>query len=1330
MALTPEKLRILTFPQRIAGNALDVNVLLLPTQNLLNVQQPFASQVNSGTTVNLPRFIAADLKLEIKTIQGLSTYPFSSDAVLTAEGAKADTFSTSAAFPPSLPALYESLAAQFTLDTSVAATTKGAGAPLADTDGIRKYLPRSYRTAFNFTLPRTEFARTDDSYHCAIKRTPKPNPSFQQSSDAITWGRVIAFCLRQPLLAERIGLLHKIRVTLPSADYFADGGWVYCRLASALDEFDIANADIELRRYAARIPSIDTPRQLFAALLFPVVPGPAQPNGDFDTLKIEAADYDDGFAKIVHAAQPVSANFLSEEPDGIHVQKEMGIRLGWDDEQILIWQNRQLLADPATPGKRVEAPLGVFSYRVDAKEKGEAQWHSLVRIRNKAQLTLGGQAIAQAQTPHETGVQVFPTRINGDPNTSFWLPSYFTQWYGASLAVPDASAAQLDETGALADPGTYHDANIPAKPDQKGGLYDPLLPSGFELKYGNEYEFRVRLADLTGGGPVEADQELNDAPATSASLVFKRYVAPKQLTVVPVTPQTTPESGALRFYEGNSFAVSRPRLGYPALLFTELDTADAFQKLLDDKKALHTGKVGAERIKDQRAVSYFDPDVDRFLAIVEIKTLLLDTEASLTGREPFLPLYTTFRTFDADPQEPFTLPLEYRDANVIDFGNEVSLGDLNLSQADIDGRDALVLPRSRDIRITLLPVCSGKAAKPGYFGFDETVVAGEFVRAGEPTQFFVREDADDEKEFFRKGLESHQLQGLYLQPDPPQVNNPVTLFVEVVEGKQLEQSTLMQRLASQLDVDFKGMTLIGRPGERIQFGCSHRIRHTLAPDNSSLTFATTADLINHWLCVLSLAINRDWTWDGLKDASLEIQRATEFTGEADTADKDVVGVVEIKKTASRVATTAPDRSYTRVVFVDAIEPKKDLAKPATAAHPFPNTIDALYRVTPRFIAGVAAGAAKRERITREMQLPVTTVPAQVLHVVAAGYALSSYERTHSYSETAVRQRFLWFEFDQPIADPNDTAFARVLAYAPDPLLAFPNPDQLLIKQDDPPLAIDPELIRVITKGHGNDNAGIDAMQPMMAETVDSSQPMIKLSPVHYLLPLPPGLHSESPELFGFFTYELRVGHTDRIWSTAQGRYGHPTRVNGVQHPAPPLKCLVDRATAGLVVTAPYAMAVFDGKNVTSKPPKTEIWAMLYAQVRQADGTENRNILLSEERLHQVKSKTPEVSEFLSARSALSIKQFNSFAKALDLPATGVAAWTENEVRHLLEQFNLAADTNVSVLAVEMMPRYDQFILFAKPPDTNVHPLSRELGQYRILRTSPLVAAPAICCENC
>src|SRR5262245_55721093 len=326
MPLSIEKLRVLTFPQRIAGRTLDLNVLLLPTQRLLNVLDLFPSVLNPGTTVELPKFISADLSLDVAAISGLGSYPFSNAALLAVDGATVQTFPSGAAFPPNLPALYEGLAAQFKLvDKTSVKNTAGAPVPLADADGIRKYLPQSYRTAFNFTTPRTQFAKTDDSYHCAIKRSSEKDPVFKQSPDDITWGRVVAFCLRQPLLAERIGLLHKINVTLPSADYFKDGGWVSCRLTSALDDFDIVNAVTELRSYAARIPEIDGPRQLFAALQFPVVPGPAQPNGDFDTLKLEAADYDDGFAKIVHATQPVSSNLLSEKPDGMHPHKDIGV---------------------------------------------------------------------------------------------------------------------------------------------------------------------------------------------------------------------------------------------------------------------------------------------------------------------------------------------------------------------------------------------------------------------------------------------------------------------------------------------------------------------------------------------------------------------------------------------------------------------------------------------------------------------------------------------------------------------------------------------------------------------------------------------------------------------------------------------------------------------------------------------------------------------------------------------------------------------------------------------------------------------------------------------
>src|SRR5216683_4268112 len=127
MPLSIEKLRILTFPQRINGDQLDVNALLLPTQRLLNVPASFPSQLNPGATVPLPKFIAADLKLEVKAIKGLSTYPFSNAAVLAAEGATVDTLPTTVKFPANLPALYEGLAAQFKLDTKSAETKKGAG---------------------------------------------------------------------------------------------------------------------------------------------------------------------------------------------------------------------------------------------------------------------------------------------------------------------------------------------------------------------------------------------------------------------------------------------------------------------------------------------------------------------------------------------------------------------------------------------------------------------------------------------------------------------------------------------------------------------------------------------------------------------------------------------------------------------------------------------------------------------------------------------------------------------------------------------------------------------------------------------------------------------------------------------------------------------------------------------------------------------------------------------------------------------------------------------------------------------------------------------------
>src|SRR5215207_4468911 len=99
MALSIEKLRILCFPQRIKGNQLELNALLMPTQRLLHEQTSFNSQLNPGDTVMLPKFISANLGLEVKAIKGLSTYPFSDLTALANEGSAVETFDSGLSFP-------------------------------------------------------------------------------------------------------------------------------------------------------------------------------------------------------------------------------------------------------------------------------------------------------------------------------------------------------------------------------------------------------------------------------------------------------------------------------------------------------------------------------------------------------------------------------------------------------------------------------------------------------------------------------------------------------------------------------------------------------------------------------------------------------------------------------------------------------------------------------------------------------------------------------------------------------------------------------------------------------------------------------------------------------------------------------------------------------------------------------------------------------------------------------------------------------------------------------------------------------------------------------
>jgi len=487
------------------------------------------------------------------------------------------------------------------------------------------------------------------------------------------------------------------------------------------------------------------------------------------------------------------------------------------------------------------------------------------------------------------------------------------------------------------------------------------------------------------------------------------------------------------------------------------------------------------------------------------------------------------------------------------------------------------------------------------------------------------------------------------------------------------------------------------------------------------------------------------------------------------------------RTASFEALHDPQRHSSRFVFIDAVEPKK--TNPDNPATPeFPDTVELEYTLEVKFKDAPAQQHDPPE--TLDLLLPITTPPAQVPRIVSAGIALSPYVHNEEYSASEIRKRHLWIEFEEPVEDGQDAVFGRVLATAPDQLLSNNDPE-LLRAPEEPALPIDPEFIRVVTEGATNDLAGLRAMQRMEKSTSSDR---------HYLLPLPPGLHAESDEMFGFFTYEFRLGHFrdpdsgDMVWSTAQGRYGRPLRATGLQHPAPTLTCVPNRDDDKLWVTAPYSVAVHGGKNVTADPPRTELWALLYAQVRQADKKAFRNILLDDRRLDwRVQVETEKEADVLEKYSDVQLKVLKSIAfenfrheinaaKAVNLlkltdssttnkDATkfGTAVWSQDEILQLLASFGLPLGSPLSVLVVETLPqitntaqhisRLDkprvaaaaanafwsdtQRAVEEKPPMTgHVHmavahfdspsPVSDELGHHRLLRTSPLTQIPLIC----
>ncbi|MEN2977412.1 hypothetical protein P7L78_01495 (plasmid) [Tistrella bauzanensis] len=1210
----------------------------MPTPRLTIL--PFLQSYDAATarlTVNLLLIPVGDPALPLSSLAGgapvapafqgaapMVVARLSDDAahVATLASTPATTQTAQLAPPPTQAAIFDWLRAEFSI-------TQPAVAHVRSTDyRVRKYLPLSYRRSHGFVAPKTALASIDDTYHCLLNCPPPATRPLQPPSDEISWGEAFAVIMRQPVVARAAGLIHSLTIDLP--DSFP-GGWLFFSLDAAHDFGAVAAADAEyLKLFATRVPALSRgiARPVFTATLFPVAVDAAAAAGfgALDRVFPEAAAFDDGFAKIVHARQPVHADSAAEnEAGGPPLKLDPGIQLAWDDEDTLVATNRAVGTemDGSLPP---DAPSAVLGYRIDVRAAGDAAWTSLTAI------TSPGFSVGAAMVPGfaaEQQVEVHPMTVGGQ----FWLPAFFTRWAGGSLTAPDDDEIMLR--------GPARTAPLP---------YAGIGADAVPLRYGRHYEFRVRLADTTGGGPAVQDAGINPAPAPVAGWHFRRHIAPG-----PVTLRDVDGAGA---HTPRQFRITRPVILYPQAVFT--GAPGAYIHLRDIARA---NQLAAPANRVMPAMP--DPDADHLEIRVLVAAPRFDPAGGHTG---FTELYRTHRAFpplvDLAAPDPLDITLDWVDC--------ARLTDLAWPAAGTPpGTETgpLRLPTDRQVRIEIRALGRND---PTYFGSD----AARHGAVSEMWAGSVTVPAAVQAPLLRPTTPQERLASVFLQPDGPRA------AATAVSAAQAAASPLMaERLAAAVRLVADDGTLYGAPGRRTVFGCAG-LKHHLAPDYGALTLTSAIELERVWLNVIRLTLDRDWSWIGLSAPAIQIHRRVELRGTGQIATS-AVGRISMDHAVNQQAFRAnPQRDGIDIVFVDALEPPLD-------AQGFPHEVLVTYTLTARF------SDATTEVITLDGHLPVATAPEAVPRVVSAGHAFSDYAILGDYEGTGRRQRLLWLEFDaDPRKDPRDIYYARMLSSTPDPML-MPGHEPAADPAPHGDLDLDPETVRVIRPGQGDDHAGLGAMQPLIKAT-DSDR--------HYALPLPAHLSRQSAELFGFFTYELRLGHPEGtvdapFWSTAQARFGPGLVLDGVQHPAPDMGCAARRTRGHLALQAGYATPVLGGRLIRMAQPNTDIWFVLYGRVMQADGASWRNIQIDMRRAQPVIDRP-------------------SHGRRSIRPPVGRAVWSTADITARLDEIGFDPATPLTALAVELLP---------EPNGAFTDPLAGDLGEVRILRSSPLIAIDGDCC---
>lgn len=1339
---TTRNLSLMLLPQSWDGHQLIANLLLLP-----NGDPTAPVPLISGQ--EMP-FANAQPVLRAALLPGLAVPPWGP--------------SITPAMLTYIPLTLPYSAAQSTIFSALSSEYTPTVPPLTQpTAIIRKDLPESYLEATGFQTPDPTFFTAVDGFGCALG-SAKPNKT-PVTPRPIAWGEIISYALRQPLIAQAMGLMY-LQVSIPlTTAQVSGGGWIWLEIDSSVQSNWYAklltDQPTAVSTYAARLPAMTSAAQdVFAAVLFPTI------SANYDAEKMDTAQNDadlylDGFAKIVHASQPTSSDAVTGDATTIVPGTDAGIQIGWDDEKITQWVNQQIgiaqalasTTPPVTP--TAELPFTVLGYRVDVRQASTDPWASLCAASGTHN---AAGVFTTSFTAQDLCVEPTPIQ-NGGPNQDYWLPRYFAQWRGRTLVVNDQYGYLFSGGQAPANSG-------PIDSDFTGTTTESL--SGVSLRYGQSYQFRTRLADLTGGGPKATDPDPSDAGTTTVA--FKRYVPPKK---VALTLGTVDESG------NQSLTVDRPSINYPEMVFSgaaDQSTLDALLAITPPQPPIGTPPP-TDAAPFQAAV--LDPDVTTLEIIVEAQAPTHDTgnaSSMANANTPpspddldgiFRVVYNWHIDFPA-----LTTPVAVGASTPIQ---------LTLQPTIMNQIDSPVLPSAE--QPTTIPIPTGRNVRIRLRGLgqpdpDDLYFGNSIARTGLTADLRVRYEAPAEEGVIADGNPDQELQAFYLRNlDQSNQQNIVSTavldaiqqgggtwtrqaFVNLTNTLTPPASTPLQLLSSALRLPISGLTLSAPPGKRILFGAQSSLRHTLSQDRSTITFSSQKDLINHWIVVQRLMLDRDWTWSGLAQNGPG-QVAFTFMGATYSASLNTpipafqaLGQIDLPGVVSSLAVQQSgdpgQRDTTELIFFSTIDS-------TVGVDGFPSPTEGSYQL----LATLTGNPTSQVELWNgNIEVPITASPRQIPQLVSAGIAESPYVAAPDYSSTTQRQRALWLEFDQPPQDPDDAYFIRVINYGPDPLLISHPFDMQPIA--DTPISLDPEPIRQITPDSANDDAGLAAMTQLKPSGS---------SPVHFLVPLPGAISPSALDLFGFWTYELRCGHLQ--WSTAQGRYGRPFRVAGVQHPCPPLTANVERLITKpnnggakqpcVVASADLAQTVLNGQSLTAKTaPQTQIWFLLYAQLRRADGEAYRNLLLN-----KLKGTQPVTKRITTNVTGIAQQQ----------TITVNAAFSQAQIDKILTEFRLPFNTPLSTLAVELFnseslvindqdvyeeaSELEPFNKASLPkassrssakikgggtaaalanPTTSAQvatgaaaaaevindPLGQELGSQRILRVSPLTPVRAIC----